>query len=136
MEYLLPFAARAEYNQVESGITIEVILQFGLKSATVQAKVDTGAQVCLFQREIGEQLGLNIEHGHPPPLETLAGSLTAYGHEVKMYTLGLEVDSVIYFAADYGLKRTLLGREGWMQKIRLAIVDYDSALYLGHYDFV
>jgi hypothetical protein len=69
-------------------------------------------------------------------METLAGSLTAYGHSVTLYTLGLEFDSVVYFAAGPGLPRNLLGREGWLQKVRLAVVDYDAALYLSPYDYV
>ena len=64
---------------------------------------------------------------------TLAGSLTAYGHTVSLTTLGLEFDSMVYFAADYGLLRNLLGSEGWLRKVRLAVVDYDAAIYLGPY---
>jgi hypothetical protein len=50
-----------------------------------------------------------------------------------MQTLGLEFDSVVYFAADYGLSRNLLGREGWLQKVRLGIVDYETTIYLSPY---
>jgi hypothetical protein len=42
----------------------------------------------------------------------------------------MEFDSVIYFSAMPNLRRNLLGREGWLQKVRLAIVDYDSTIYL------
>jgi hypothetical protein len=62
------------------------------------------------------------------------GSLIAFGHSVTLHTLGLEFDSVVYFAADYGLERNLLGREGWLQKVRLAIIDYDSTIYLSPYN--
>jgi hypothetical protein len=132
MHYQLAFNARSEYSLLETGITIEVNLRLGEETVLTQAKVDTGAQVCLFQREIGERLGLEIESGHFLLLDTLAGSLTAYGHEVKLYTLGLEFDSVIYFTANHGMKRNLLGREGWLQKVRLAVIDYDAVIYLSH----
>jgi hypothetical protein len=136
MAYSLSFLSRAEYDQFESGITIKVTLRSGESESTTSAKIDMGAQVCLFQREIGESLGLNIESGHRRRMETLAGSLTAYGHSVSLYTLGLEFDSVVYFAAAYDLPRNPLGREGWLQKVRLAVVDYAAALYLSPYAYV
>lgn len=107
----------------------------GEHSVISQAKIDPGAQVCLFQREIGEKLGIDIESGYQIRLGTLTGgSLIAYGHSVTLHTLGLEFDSVIYFARDYGLERNLLGREGWLNKVRLGIVDHDLMLYLSRYD--
>jgi len=134
MPFPLVFDLRHEYDTLADGITIETILIFGDRSVSTQAKVDTGAQVCLFQRELGEQLGIAIENGLRVSLGSLAGSLPAYGHSVTLYTLGLEFESVVYFAAGYRLERNLLGREGWLQKIRLAIVDYDSTVYFSHYD--
>jgi hypothetical protein len=136
MNYSLNFDLLFEYSTLKDGITIPVGLRLNGLSVNCEAKVDTGAQVCLFERELGESLGLNIESGHRRPLETLTGSFTAYGHTVTLHTVGLNFDSMVYFAATDHLPRNLLGREGWMQKICLAIVDYDSALYLGHYDFV
>jgi hypothetical protein len=135
MDYPLIFTTRAEYSPQESGLTIEVTLQLGEETVVARAKIDTGAQVCLFQREIGEQLGLNIESGHRCIIDTLAGSLLAYGHFIRLHTLGLEFDSIIYFAANPGLPRNLLGREGWLQKVKLAVIDYDTIIYLSHYDY-
>ena len=136
MNHSLNFNLRFEYNALEDGITMPVILSYSKVAVRCEAKVDTGAQVCLFERELGELLGLDIECGYRRPFETLTGSFFAYGHTIRLNTMGMEFDSFVYFAATPGLPRNLLGREGWMQKIRLAIVDYDSALYLGHYDFV
>ncbi|MDX2031199.1 MAG: hypothetical protein SF339_11040 [Blastocatellia bacterium] len=133
MSHQLAFAARESYDTRLEGITIEARLGFGATSIICLAKIDTGGQVCLFMREIAEALGVDIETGHRRIFNTLAGSLTAFGHAVTLTTLGLEFDSVVYFAADYGLPRNLLGREGWLQKVRLAVVDYDAALYLGPY---
>jgi hypothetical protein len=133
MSHQLTFATRETYDTRLEGITIEARLVLGEQSVICQAKVDTGGQACLFMREIAETLGIDIETGHRHAFNTLAGSLTAYGHAVRLHTLGLEFDSLIYFAADYGLPRNLLGREGWLQKVRLAVIDYDSTLYLSPY---
>lgn len=136
MDHTLRFLTRFEYDTLETGITIPVILRVGEIVVQADARVDTGAQVCLFQRELGESLGLPIEQGHHRIMETLAGSFSAYGHSVTLHTLGLDFDSTVYFAATDNLPRNLLGREGWLQKVRLALVDYDASLYLSHYDLV
>ena len=133
MAYELIFSRREVYDTRLEGITVEARLIFGEQSVICQAKVDTGGQVCLFMREIAETLRIDIETGHRHSLNTLAGSLTSYGHTVRLQTLGLEFDSLVYFAAEYGLPRNLLGREGWLQKVRLGIVDYDSTLYISPY---
>jgi len=96
--------------------------------------VDTGAEVCLFQRVIGEALGLLIENGVRKRLETLTGVLTAYGHEVVLETLGVQLQTLVYFAEGAEMRRNLLGRQGWLQLVRIGLVDYDSELYLSPYD--
>ena len=133
MTYQLTFDFHCQYDSLAGGITIEVLLRQGERMATSQAKVDTGAQVCLFQREIADALGIEVESGHRVVVKTLAGSLTAYGHTLTLHSLGFEFGSLVYFATDYGLPRNLLGRQGWLQKVRLAIIDYDSTLYLSPY---
>lgn len=133
MAYQQTFQILHTYNEFRQGIEIEVILKLGAESVSVEAKVDPGADVCVFRREHGEMLGLKIESGHRIVLDGLAGSLVAYGHSVTLHTLGLEFDSVIYFAEQYYLRRNLLGREGWLQKVRPGIVDYETTLYLSPY---
>ncbi len=39
------------YDDSPSGITIPVMLSYGATDILVSAKVDTGAQVCLFSHE-------------------------------------------------------------------------------------
>jgi hypothetical protein len=134
MPFHLTFAQKISYDSQAVGIPVEVGLRRGGEAAFTSAKIDTGAQVCLFARRIGEDLGIEVEKGWPIELQTLAGSLTAYGHEVTLETLGLTFSTVVYFAEDPYLKRNLLGRQGWLQLVRLAIVDYDSELYLSPYD--
>ena len=134
MAHTLTFKVREEYDARASGIEIEVVLSLSEATVTCRAKIDTGAQACLFQREIGDLLGLQIEDGHRREFDGIAGSLIAYGHSVTLHTLGLEFDSMVYFAANYGLRRNLLGREGWLNKVCLAIVDYDAEVFLSRYE--
>ena len=73
------------YPDNEDGITVRVGLSSGEFDAEVFAKVDTGSAVCLFSREIGLQLGLDIEQGIPIRLGSLTGTLDAFGHEVSLH---------------------------------------------------
>jgi hypothetical protein len=134
MPFQLSFTRREIYSSLASGISLETTLRFGELFINCDAKIDTGAEVCLFQRAIGEAIEIPIENGLKKQLETLTGVLTAYGHEVVLETLGLRLQTVVYFAERDDVKRSLLGRQGWLQLIRLGIVDYDSELYLSLYD--
>jgi hypothetical protein len=49
-------------------------------------------------------------------------------------TFGVRFESFVYFAADYGPARNLLGRTGWLDHFRLAIVHYDRELFLSPYE--
>jgi hypothetical protein len=134
MPFQLSFAQRHQYASLDTGISIETILIRGAKEFRAEAKIDTGAEYCLFEREIGEYLGVAIESGWRRPLATLAGSFTSFGHEITLQTLGLTFHTFVYFAEGQAIKRNLLGRQGWLQLVRLAVIDYDSELYLSPYD--
>lgn len=108
----LPFDFTYHYADHPGGIQIPVSLQFGPGFHKVFATVDPGATVCLFSREIGEILGLEIERGQPLRLSTLTGNLDAYGHEVGLQTFDIAFTSTVYFARNFGLPRNLLGRIG------------------------
>jgi hypothetical protein len=44
------------------------------------------------------------------------------------------VESTAHFFADERIHENLLGRTGWLDRLRLGLVDYDSILYLAPYD--
>jgi hypothetical protein len=136
MPFPLNFNIRYEYDSLRSGIFIPVTLRLGGTAVPCDAEVDTGSQVCIFQRELGVSLGVEIETGHRIVLSSLGGSLGAFGHYATLHTLGIELDSVVYFAEDYNLPRNILGRDGWLRKLRLAVVDYDAEIYLSPYDAI
>ena len=128
--YQLSFQTKAEFKSLETGITIKAILRLGNIEFATRAKVDTGSDICIFRREIGEYLEIEIETGFEKKLITLSGGLTAYGHYVELETLGLKFDTMVYFAADYSLQRNLLGRQGWLQLIKFGLDDYANEIYI------
>jgi hypothetical protein len=134
MSFSLNFSQRHIYQSLDTGITLNTILRFGAQEFQCKAKVDTGAQYCLFTREIGELLGIEVENGISRDLGTLTGTLTAFGHEVTLGTSGIFFASTVYFSKNERLPRNLLGREGWLRLLRFAIIDYDEEIYLSRYD--
>ncbi|MBI3760218.1 MAG: hypothetical protein HY269_10775, partial [Deltaproteobacteria bacterium] len=45
-----------------------------------------------------------------------------------------DFDVMVYFAQDYVFNRNVLGRHGFLQLVRLGLVDYDGQLFLSHRD--
>lgn len=46
----------------------------------------------------------------------------------------LSFESIVYFFADESIRKNLLGRNGWLDRVRLGVVHYDRELYLSRYD--
>jgi len=47
---------------------------------------------------------------------------------------GYEFDVTVYFAQDENFNRNVLGRHGWLDRMIIAINDYDGKLYLSRYE--
>lgn len=137
MDLVFPANARYSYPTANRGIGIEIPVTLFVstdRSVRLQSKLDTGASFCIFQREYAEQLGLEVESGIPMTLETVTGSFQAFGHSLRLQCFGHEIESVVYFAATLNFPRNVLGRTGWLDRFRLGLVDYESALYLSPYN--
>ncbi len=130
MNYHLDYSVKHIYDSRKVGISIKTTLRRNDSFVAVNAKIDTGAEFCLFGREYAEALNIEVETGYQKNLSTLAGDLSAFGHYVELETLGLKFDSLVYFANDYALNRNLLGRQGWLQLIRFGLDDYRSEIYI------
>jgi len=45
----------------------------------------------------------------------------------------VEFLAIVCFAQDSGFNRNFLGRSGWLDRLRIAIIDYDRMLLLSAY---
>jgi hypothetical protein len=133
MTYQLNFDLLHQYDPGRPGIAIPISLSLGAQALVTEAHLDTGAANCFFRRSLGEKLGLDIESGHLQGFSTPGGVVEGYGHSVTLEALGMEFDTIVYFAKDPGFNRNLLGRHGWLQRLRMGLVDYDGMLYLSRY---
>jgi hypothetical protein len=134
MTYTLSFSFLHEYDLNHTGITIPIVLSLGNIEQAALAKLDTGASFCIFQRELGEALGLNVESGAREMVGTATEPFLVYGHDLTVSALGFDMEATVYFAARQGLPRNVLGRRGWLDKLRLGIIDYEGKLYFSAYE--
>jgi hypothetical protein len=130
----LPFAISHQYASNTLGLDLPVLLRSGTASVELVASLDTGASFCIFERALGERLGFAIESGWPQWIGSVRGSFLTYGHEAILSVLGIEITATVYFAEDAAFTRNVLGRQGWLDRVRLGLIDYDSQLYLSAYD--
>ena len=127
-----PFVFR--YSSLHHDITIPVALKVGSRLVDALAKIDTGATFCVFERHYAEALGLEVESGEPLWMSTVNGRFQVYGHEVSIEMFEVEHTAVVYFYADHNFGRSVLGRRGWLDRVRMGIVDHDCELYLAPYN--
>lgn len=130
----LEFAGRYGYPSQVDGIRIPVTLQVSGKELEILAFVDTGATYCLFQREYADLLGLDLEAGHRLIFSTVAGTVEAFGHTITMEFLGIVLEATVFFFANERIQKNVLGRNGWLNRIRLGLVDYEQQMFLAPYE--
>jgi hypothetical protein len=63
MPYQLRFEHLLEYDVGQTGIPVPVMLRLNDRVVDIAAKLDPGASDCIFEREHGLALGLDIESG-------------------------------------------------------------------------
>ena len=134
MVYELSFNKEFVYDSREKGITLPISLKLAGQTVSLNAKVDTGASCCIFERKYAEDLGIDVESGIEQRVETVMGIFTTYGHDVTISALDYDFDCTAYFAANEAFTRNVLGRVGWLDRVKLAIIDYECKLYLSSYD--
>ena len=134
MLYALSFSRSHRYDARQIGVFVPVTIHSGSEATNLYARVDTGSSFCVFERQHGEKLGLDVEKGTPQQISTVAGSFLTYAHEVTLIVLDIETTTTAYFAADETFSRNVLGRQGWLDRVRVGLVDYDGQLYLSAYD--
>lgn len=133
MPETLEFNVVHNYSLFEVGITVKVVLATVDLNVDVEAKIDTGSTYCIFERHHGEGLDLEIESGIPADIGTATGSFRAFGHELTLSVLGIETVSTVYFAESDYFDRNVLGRIGWLDHIKLGLIEREGKLFLSEY---
>ena len=131
--YSLTFPFLHSYSG-QGAISIPVTLMSAdSRYVDLLAKLDTGSTCCIFNKGYSTLLGLDLYSGVAQRIRTATGAFQTYGHEVTVSVFGLEWQPVVYFAESDSFPLNLLGRFGFLDRLRIAVVDYDEQLYLGLY---
>ena len=130
----LSFNTRYRFDDRQDGITVPVLLRTAHRSVDLLAKIDSGADCCLFQRDYAAALSINVSAGERTAFRTVTGPFEAFGHELTLEVLGLQLSSLIYCYADPEIAKNVLGRRGFLNLLRLGLVEHDSTLYCSAYD--
>lgn len=133
MSEVIEFEKTFHYNTLEVGITLPIVLRYGELTIDLEAKVDTGASFCIFERVHGERLGLDVERGQLENFGTVRGGFQAYGHELSLMFLDIEITSTVFFAKEESFSINVLGRTGRLNRVKLGLVDYEGKLLLSAY---
>lgn len=133
MSYHMSFATLVQYDPGQPSMTVAVTFSLSQDHINCEAKVDTGASLCIFARDLGEQLGLEVESGMRQLVGTVTGTFVVYLHEVNLSVAGLECSAFVGFAEDTGFRHDVLGRRGFLEQITLGLVDYEGQLYRSYY---
>lgn len=133
MNYQLVFTESLTYDPGRAGITVDVTLSLSRDTVDCEAKIDTGASFCIFARNIGEELGIEVESGIRQLIGTVTGNFVVYLHEVNLSVPGVEMTALVGFAENAAFRRNVLGRRGFLEQVTLGLVDYEGKLYLSRY---
>jgi len=131
--HAIEFSTVHDYDTLKTGITLPVTLGYNSRTVDFEAKLDTGSSHCIFERRFGENLGLEIENGTLEKFGTATVGFFAYGHEVSLSVLEIETYSKVYFAKEESFTRNVLGRQGWLDRVKLGLIDYEGKLLLSAY---
>ncbi len=131
--YLIEFETIHNYDTLKTGITLPVTLGCNSRTVDFEAKLDTGSSHCIFERRYGENLGLEIENGTLEKFGTATDGFLAYGHEVEISVLDVSVYTTVYLTKEDWFTRNVLGRLGWLNRVKLGLIDYEGKLLLSAY---
>lgn len=133
MTEIIEFESSHEYSLDKPGISINVTLSRSERSVELEANIDTGSTYCIFERHFADLLKIEVETGLKVVIGTATGTFNAFGHEAAVTFLGFEVVSTIYFAESEYFDRNVLGRIGFLDRLKLGLIEPEGKLFLSRY---
>ncbi len=93
----------AKENSSSLGIVYRPIVKVGLRDANgepfeLSVLVDSGADISIFSRRIGDIMGINVEQGEGKIFRGIVGELIAYVHKIPISINDREVKTRVAFA--------------------------------------
>lgn len=133
--HTLTFSRQIIYPDDEQGINFDVSLSIDdINSVSVLVKLDTGSTFCIFQRKYAEALDLEVESGNKKSIRSAKGNFAVYGHTINLNFYDMQWETTIYFAQDEDFPVNVVGRNGFLNFLKIALIDYEQTLYLNTYN--
>lgn len=90
-------------NSSSLGIVYRPIVKVGLRDADgelfeLSVLVDSGADISIFSRRIGDIMGIDVEKGEEKIFRGIVGELLAYVHKIPISINDREVETRVAFA--------------------------------------
>lgn len=90
-------------NSSSLGIVYRPIVKVGLRDADgelfeLSVLVDSGADISIFSRRIGDIMGIDVEKGEEKIFRGIVGELIAYVHKIPVSINDREVETRVAFA--------------------------------------
>ncbi len=79
-------------------------------SIPVDALVDSGADFCFFNASVADDLKILIESGIKRQVNTPAGKITVYMHQIEIQLFERKINCLIAFSKEYKFSLNILGR--------------------------
>ncbi len=98
------------------------IILFGPKgSVRIDALIDSGADRCLFNAQIGKEIGLDLEKGEKEIFSGIeGGKIVAYLHKIQLQIIGIEkrIEITTGFTDAPGVF-AILGQDGFFDAFKI-----------------
>lgn len=86
---------------------------------TIEALVDSGANISIFGADVAESLSVNIESGKEVYLSGVGGRILGYLHTVKFEINQTVFEAKVIFSREFLVSFNLIGREDIFDKFTI-----------------
>ena len=108
-----------------------VILSIGEEAIGLTARVDTGFTFCVSTR-LRRSARNRYRKRSARAFGTVTGGFNAFGHALTLNTLGYSLN--VMSLRNSLSPETFSAARGWLDQVRLGLVEYEGKLYLAGYD--
>lgn len=101
---------------------LNITLKSNGSEFTALCLIDSGAEFCVLDAEIGQAMGLIIEEGTPVSLSGVQDPrFTAYLHDIEYKLAGKRYSATVAFSYNTRMGHGILGRKGFFDYFKVSI---------------
>jgi len=109
---------------------IDAILSKDNNSIKTDAIVDSGAILSIFQGNIAEYLGIELEKGKEQLFQGIGGKIIGYIHNLTMKINEIELSCKVAFSNELTTSLNIVGRESFFDRFLITFDEQNKKLIL------